>query len=165
MKATEGREKSVIQNAPVYCLKQLQGLSIWNLSLAADSLTIQIGEKIDIYIVALGITRKVGLFGLHVHCQWSLYRGKSLILSRNTLSSDFKKDSETILSVSELLLKNKSVCTICNYSLGSFEVVFGKFLLKVNNDVKSGEESWRILDNSNSFHHKYRARSLPSQER
>ena len=142
-------------NSPVRHLKMLQDLRVWSVNLAANMLTIQFGEKTKIHIEVFDSIRIVGRFGLHVQAKWYLFKDKVLILTRDSLDEDDKKNFANIGKVSRYLSKHKPICVLKKCSSGNFEMIFGKYKLVVADIPDKTRESWRILDNLTRIHHVY----------
>lgn len=142
-------------NSPVRHLKMLQGLRVWSVNLAANMLTIQLGERTRIHIEVFNTNRTVGRFGLHVQSKWFLFKDEVLVLGRDSLDEDWNKNFADIGKISRYLSKNKPSCVLKKYSSGNFEMTFGKYKLVVADIPDKTSESWRILDNVSRIHHVY----------
>jgi hypothetical protein len=142
-------------NSPVKHLKLLQGLNVWSINLAANMLTIQLGEKTKVFLEVLEVQRILGRFGLHVQSRWFLFKDDVLVLSRDSLDKDWNKNFADIGKISRYLSKRKPICVLEKYASGNFEMTFGKYELTVADIPDKKSESWRILDNVSRVHHVY----------
>jgi hypothetical protein len=143
-----------MRNSPVKHLKLLQGLNVWSINLAANMLTIQLGEKTKVFLRVSKTERILGRFGLHVQSMWFLFKDDVLVLSRDSLDEDYQKNFTVINKISRYLNK-KTFCVLEKYASGNFEMAFGKYKLTVADIPDKKSESWRILDNVSRVHHVY----------
>ncbi len=144
-----------MRKSPVKHLKLLQGLNVWSINLAANMLTIQLGEKTKVFLRVSKTERILGRFGLHVQSKWFLFEDDVLVLSRDSLDEDYQINLTAIEKISRYLSKRKPICSLEKYASGNFEMTFGKYKLTVADIPNKTSESWRILDNVSRTHHVY----------